>query len=175
MVGRSLSRTNSGSSMMSTLSGRQTSRHTYTGEDKGRAVNFCGGKYQGKSGWVNKSKKATKTRIYVIIDMGNGFLKTFVNKDNVATPRPPGDRRNFIEAVLDQHPDIEQMVDKFCQALAECEFDFLKPENRDLFQAIIFEKALLAQKNQSSKGNAARYRKVVHVIPEEETTTEQGS
>jgi hypothetical protein len=87
--------------------------------DKGNAIRFTRGKYKGQTGWVNKDKKSTKERIYVIVDEGDKLNRTWVKKTSVKPalqPRPT----SYSEAVLQQCPDVEARLEALCAELATC-------------------------------------------------------
>lgn len=50
---------------------------------KGSAINFIGGKYNGRSGWLVAGKAASVKQVHVIVDMGHGLKVTRVSKENV--------------------------------------------------------------------------------------------
>jgi predicted xylose isomerase-like sugar epimerase len=86
---------------------------------KGDPIRFKGGKYKGQTGWRNDDKQDTRHRTYVIVTLLDGTVKeTWVKRRNVAAPR--GHPTNYFEAVLQQHPDIEGLVEQLCFEIARC-------------------------------------------------------
>jgi hypothetical protein len=71
-----------------------------------------------KTGWKNVDKVATAHMVYVIMDMGNGNKhKTRVLKDSIGVP--VGLPKLYTKAVLQQHPDVETLVDKLYKELSK--------------------------------------------------------
>ena len=87
--------------------------------DAGAPIRFIGGIYDGKMGWINKTKQATLKRIYVIVQLDDGSQKrTFVAKKNGAerhkTPK------TYTEAIFQQQPKLEKQLNDLCAQLAKC-------------------------------------------------------
>jgi hypothetical protein len=94
---------------------------------KGDAIRFKGGKYKGRTGWRNDDKQDTRHRTYVIVTLLDGTEKeTWVKRRSVADPRGPP--TNYFEATLQQHPDIDGLVERLCFEIARCS---LGPQNQD--------------------------------------------
>ena len=96
------------------------------GFNKGASVRFVGGKYKGKTGFINADKKATGFRCYVLIPgrIVNGKPKpdTYVEPKNVEERRGPA--LNYEEAALEQHPPVEEMMRKLTQQLVMLHIGF---------------------------------------------------
>jgi hypothetical protein len=91
---------------------------------RGMPCHFVRGKYAGKQGWVKVDKPATKCYTHVIVNKpaANGTFTEYhmkVRHESVRTgevARPT----NYQEAILQQPPDIEHMIDKLGKELAKC-------------------------------------------------------
>jgi hypothetical protein len=77
--------------------------------ERGAAIRFVGGKYNGYTGWFNVARAHTKCMYYVIVTMGeNGWEKnTRVPKSSVLAFVDERAPVSFEEAVLQQHSDID--------------------------------------------------------------------
>jgi hypothetical protein len=52
--------------------------------DRGDLIRFTRGTYEGKTGWCKKDKESTKTRLYIIVDLGHNKMKrTWVKESSV--------------------------------------------------------------------------------------------
>lgn len=95
---------------------------------KGQAIFICGGKYRGKEGWLDISKPKTADFTYVIVDMGAGkeaFTKV-KHKNVCASSKVPD---TFEEALLQQHPDINDDISRLVEKLAQCRVDTKPSDN----------------------------------------------
>lgn len=90
--------------------------------NKGEPVRFKRGKYKGKSGWHNadKTEKNTTHRVYVLVDLGNNRLKATFVKPSSISKRRAHSPSNYAEAMLDQQPDIEGLIEQLCFEIARC-------------------------------------------------------
>jgi hypothetical protein len=86
---------------------------------RGNEIRFVKGKYTGYYGWVNKDEIETLHSVPVIVqdykkpegtthDKETKVRKTSVRSRQLASPRC------FEEAVFQQHPDIEDQMEKLC-------------------------------------------------------------
>jgi hypothetical protein len=125
---------------------------------KGNSVRFCGGKYIGKTGWLNDEKGVTQQKVYVIVDMGDEKTKeTIVNRESIAAPyTQPG---TFEEAALQQHPDIESMMDKLVRQLAKCNVGSTDVSVQTI-ASTFFNKMVKARTKQVELGKKATWRDV---------------
>jgi hypothetical protein len=92
---------------------------TFSADDKGDAIHITGGKYIGLNGWRWLGKSNPPKQTYVVVLLENNKEKGVrVNKGNVGPPRcAPVD---YVDAVLQQHTDIDQVLNKACKLLAMC-------------------------------------------------------
>ncbi len=125
--------------------------------NKGEKVRFVGGKYVGKKGWLNNDKGDTTYFVYVIVDLGNGKTKeTRVSKENVASPHTAP--ASYEEAVLQQIPEIEALMDKLARELAKCHVE-VKDSSAPILE-IMGLKIRDAMAKQVRKGSKATWRMV---------------
>ena len=95
---------------------------------KGEQIRVEGGIYVGKTGWFDNEGSHTHKMFAVIINQVTNKKGVVVDKAtkigrrNVApfiVPKPA----SYPEAIMQQHPKIEQLMAKLCRDLAMCEID----------------------------------------------------
>ena len=92
---------------------------------KGEPIRFTGGKYVGKTGWINTAKGEngfTEEKVYVYVDRSKGKkpkpdLATHVNQEFIA-PKDLPTPQSYEEAAFQQHPKIEREMNKLTKKLA---------------------------------------------------------
>jgi hypothetical protein len=105
------------------------------------------------AGWTQTTKPPTPKMYYVIVDLGNGTLKsTKVMKTSVGRQHEPPTL--YAMAAIQQHPDIEKQITKLCRDLAECSIGH---DARGLTR-ILDEKMNETIETQDQMGSGARYR-----------------
>ena len=134
--------------------------------EKGDEIHFkpsAAPAYRNKLGWINTAKGAdgfTAQMVYVIVDLGNGkehptrVMQTSITKRH-STPT------SYDEALFQQHPDIEGLMDKLILKIASCsmpaddtnEFQHIQQAIADTFLA----KLTHACKKQKDMGIKAKY------------------
>ena len=89
---------------------------------KGDRIYFTGGVYKGLTGWMDVAKTATKLMYYVLVLEDNGDEKPARMKKNSVSMAETVEREpdSYEEACLQQHPDIENMMDKLAEKLSMC-------------------------------------------------------
>jgi hypothetical protein len=123
---------------------------------KGNEIRFVRGKYIGLLGWINADEVNTRTTVPVIVslptnDDGSTMEKvTKVKKESVA-PRQPPPPLSYTEAVLQQHPNIDKVMDQLMRQLAKCN---ISSENRAL-QNILIDRLAEANRRQNPFGYRA--------------------
>lgn len=130
---------------------------------KGEAIRFVKGKYVGLNGWMDGSKKMKKNSVYqhviVVLDEDHKEQKATRVKKNSFRKEFSSPPRNYVEAAMMQHPDIEKdmidLAEKFAQLYMRDNVDFLRIIDHELSHARAF---------QSRLGSKARYRHVVFDI-----------
>jgi hypothetical protein len=125
---------------------------------KGDPIRFKGGKYKGQTGWRNDDKQDTRHRTYVILTLLDGTEKeTWVKHRSVAAPRGPP--TNYFEAVLQQHPDIEGLVEQLCFEITRCNLG-PKNQNAEPIYVSIHKRLNEAMAAQAALGSRATWRMV---------------
>ena len=120
----------------------------------GEVMQFVGGKYQGKTGWMNSAKPETPMCYYVYVKLESSEKETRVRKESVRKEAAPI-AQSYEEAVLVQHTDIDRMVDKLVRKLAKCDL------NSDQEMGRIFLRKLCgASVRQATLGPKALWRQV---------------
>lgn len=137
---------------------------TFTLFDKGEEIDFIGGDFKKRHGWLWKNKKQCKTMVYVIVDLGDGTEKgTRVSKKSVRIHK--NDRPSTkIEAALRQFLEIEVEMNKLCKMLAQCGFQGTEDEIHD----IITKKMEEAVEQHEAEGPKANTYKVNYEEDENE-------
>ena len=95
--------------------------------------------------------------VYVIIDLEDGEKHTWLFKQSVAL-RNKTPLKTTMEAIFDQHPDIEKMFDVLCRELAK--FEEISEADLKVTAEVFNLKLLDAVYQQQSKGHKARYQKL---------------
>jgi hypothetical protein len=129
--------------------------------NRGEEIRFVRGKYMGYTGWLNKDGNESAKSVAVIV---NGYKEkngatsnktTTVRKESVR-PKDQTAPRSRAEAIMQQHPDIEQTMEKLARQLAKCE---LNPRSTSIQQ--MFATALQdATARQIAMGNTATWKRV---------------
>lgn len=100
---------------------------------------------------------------YVIVQEQDGNTTTTrVMRESIARTNSAGRTKkpsSFEEACLQQHPDIDKMMDKLVEKLAMCQ---VKPQEKIV--EIFLEKMKMANLKQLSKGNKALWYQVDFAI-----------
>ena len=93
---------------------------------KGEEIRIVAGTYKGYTGCIDNSKQDTVASISVIV---NAFKKrsggtvdksATIRKSSLRPAKIPAPA-SYGEAIMQQHPKIEQMLEKLCRQLAKCE------------------------------------------------------
>jgi hypothetical protein len=121
----------------------------------GEAIRFSGGKYKGETGWFDALRPSHPKMMYnVIVDREDGAIITKVKKESVKVIANDTIPVTAEEAVLNQHPDVEEAMDKLVAKLARC---WIRPESTDIHR--IFQNKLAeAWSAQTAKGGNALWR-----------------
>jgi hypothetical protein len=123
---------------------------------KGIDIRFITGEYVGFSGWTDANNGQTALMHYVIVDTEDGDIPTRVSKHSFVEYKEP---TSYVEAMLDQHPDIHQDMKALCRKLAMCTlYDTDEVELGVLFSSTLHE---AIDKN-------TKYRRVNWDVEEEE-------
>ena len=123
----------------------------------GDEIHFVGGTHMGNTGWIDSAKKHTSKMCYVIVQEDDGMVtSTRVMQESVVSAKAllkvPA---SLEEACLQQHPDINRMMDKLAEKLAMCS---VTPT--ELLANIFMDKVQKANAKQVNKGNKALWHKV---------------
>ena len=128
-------------------------------ENKGDPIKFVSGIYKGRKGWVNKTKGKTTKEIYVIVaeDEKMGLLTkaTRVRQSSVE-PINNEEPRSYEEAVLQQHPDVDEAMSKLALLMVQCR---ITPEySTDEIHCLMKEKLEKAWIDYGKLGHKAKFR-----------------
>jgi hypothetical protein len=135
--------------------------------EKGKAIRFVKGKYEGLNGWIDKSKRSKKKGYqHVIVEldadpddenlMGEPELKATYVKITSLRKQFSSEPRTFEEAALRQHKDIEKAMIDLADMFAKLGGNVNNNEVMRLFTAELNT----AQELQHKLGSKARYRYV---------------
>jgi len=139
-----------------------------SGPTKGREIRFIKGTYAGRKGWIDASRKKTKStfRHVIVEDDGDGEKFTRVKKTSYREPfKLP---TSYEEAAMQQHPDIEKTMILLAEMLASCGIGTHNAEVHQLLEDEIQK----ANTNLEKAGSKARFRNVEWVDPFEEAEEE---
>ena len=127
-------------------------------EDEGARIRFVGGSYVGLWGWINKSRQQPLTRVNVIVEADpsvNPKIKrekaTQVNQESFILASEEGAPITYVEAMFDQHPDMDQLLRKLCTGMAKCGLDPNDSESAQSLTAIVLQRLQKAQLTQHKK------------------------
>ena len=128
----------------------------------GDEIRFVGGKHVGCTGWVDLDGDETAACIAVVV---NGYKdkrsrsasnkSTTVRKESVRLMAQPAPQSRA-EAIMQQHPEIEQTMEKLARQLAKCE---LSPRSASMHK-IFARKLQDATARQIAMGDRATWKKV---------------
>jgi L-lactate utilization protein LutC len=129
---------------------------------KGKQILFVAGKYDGKKGWIDLGQDEMRKMVGVIVEGKRPGDEVIVTKVFQSSVKEVGVRKNpesYEEALLDQHLDIEALIEKLAKELARCEITG-KGGSADEIVSALKKKITKAHYNQSLLGHDARWRKV---------------
>jgi hypothetical protein len=114
---------------------RQAKKEKNKMSNRGEVISFVRGKYIGYTGWKNLDGDKTAVSIAVIVhgykDKKNGSTSNktaTVRKESVKSKVQPAPKSRA-EAIMQQHPEIEQAMEKLARQLAKCE---LRPRSTSI-------------------------------------------
>jgi hypothetical protein len=141
---------------------RQAKKEKNKMSNRGEVISFVRGKYIGYTGWKNLDGDKTAVSIAVIVhgykDKKNGSTSNktaTVRKESVKSKVQPAPKSRA-EAIMQQHPEIEQAMEKLARQLAKCE---LRPRSTSI-QKKIATKLQDATTRQIAMGNRATWKRV---------------
>lgn len=128
---------------------------TFPFEEKGEAITITGGKYAGKNGWrwLGKGNPPRQEYVIVVLEVNNE-VGTRILKGNVGLPSRAGNPTNYVDAVLQQHSDIDLTLNKVCKMLAKCS---VNGAHQEALMKIIIKKMNAAVAQQQVEGQKATW------------------
>ena len=115
---------------------------------KGEPLRFKKGKYVGQLGWKDNKGPILGVQVYCIVQKRDGGLKRVrVNQTSVASRR--AEPTTFLEAAIQQHPDLDIAMDKLAGLLAKCSINH-SPELAEMFKERV-EDAFIRQHQNGDK------------------------
>jgi hypothetical protein len=136
-------------------------------ERRGEEIRFVGGVYIGYKGWMDKSKDKTALSYHVVVksfkkkDGSTIDLATTVRKTSVRRPALETPPASYAEAIMQQHPKVEQLLDKLCKQLAKCELSISDTS----ILTVIAAKLQAAMAAQIALGSDAEWKRVRYTAP----------
>jgi hypothetical protein len=104
---------------------------------RGEEIQFVRGTYLGYMGWINLAGDETAASVPVIVQ---GFRKKDGSTCNkTAMVRRERVRPRASEAIMQQYPNIEQMMEKLARQLARCEINPRSTAIQQIFAAKLQE------------------------------------
>ena len=92
---------------------------------KGEPIKLVGGRHQGKLAWVDQAKEVqvNDNRVYIIVmDKEKGERSTWTSPSNISINHEHNPR-NYAEAIIQQKPKLDQMINKITNELAKFDLD----------------------------------------------------
>ena len=140
-------------------------RHAYPEPKKGARIKLTGGSNHGCKAWLDNARSPTDCYTPIIVEKGKGDKKkevqTKVLHENyemyAAVPQP----RNYEEAMLDQHPDIDKLMTKLARKIAQCERSQGEGDGGNVLGLIFLARVKKVKVRQEKKGRKALWRRVV--------------
>jgi hypothetical protein len=139
-----------------------TSKKNNMSSNRGEEIRFVGGKYIGYTGWRNLDGDKTAASVAVIVhgykDKKNGSTSnktTVVRKTSVSSKAQPAPQSRA-EAIMQQHPEIEQTMEKLARQLAKCELSTRSASILHIFATKLQD----ATARQIAMGNRATWKRV---------------
>jgi hypothetical protein len=121
---------------------------------KGKEIRFLRGTYEGKKGWIDDDAKKLKKHVHVILALPDGGEETKrVWKSSVRARRRATSHE---EAILDQNPDIDGLMDRLAGLLAKCEIQ----NDSEKLARIFIHRINEANERQDELGHRATWRNV---------------
>lgn len=134
-------------------------------KEKGKAIRFVKGKYEGLNGWIDNSKKTKKKSFFqsVIVELDPDdedddedrmeLLKATKVKLSSFRDQFSSEASSFEEAILMQHRDIEKAMIELAELFAKCG----NVNNNQVFR-LLNDELDIAKKLQQKLGSKAKYR-----------------
>jgi hypothetical protein len=143
----------------------RNSKNIRMADRRGEEIRFIVGTYEGHKGWIDNSGDATTLSVPVIVHKFK--RKDGSTVDKAATVRKSSVRSAAIrpamshaEAIMQQHPKIDQMMNKLCRQLAKCEMS----TSDTSIQTVFATKLKAAVEKQVALGADAEWKRV-HFTP----------
>jgi hypothetical protein len=134
---------------------------------KGAEIKFIGGVYKG-NGFLDRNKDASADYTYVIAPKKKGrngkitMEYTKVLHEHYVLLTEIQKASTYEEAMLDQCSDIDSLLNKVVKKMAECEMvDGKGSDSCKKICSIVADRLDRAVVNQTKKGSAARWRRVL--------------
>ena len=143
---------------------------TADGDKKGERIEFVKGGYKGQMGWLNWNKGSTDKQHYVIVKASDKRveIETRVNKTSVTAEKTPD---TYVEDMLDQHPDINEMMEKLVMGTTKCRIT--AGQSGEAICRLMLDKLQNAEIAQGALGNNATSRDVDWVEEEQQEEQQQ--
>ena len=125
---------------------------------KGAPIKVVGGIHLGCKGWIDKTKDPTNDYTHIIVRKNNKTneeVRTRVRHENYVLKTEISNPVSYEEAMLVQHLDIDALLTKLVQKMAECEL-----ADGSNIASIIKQRFEKAKARQENKGSKARWRRV---------------
>ena len=128
--------------------------------NEGSQIKIIGGSNKGCNGWIDKSRETTDCYTPVILKYRGKEKTTKVKHENYVLVTEIKDAVNYEEAMIQQHSDIEDLLNQLVRKMAECEMIRADGESATNLCTIFRVHLAKAIIRQNSKGNKARWCRV---------------
>jgi hypothetical protein len=131
---------------------------------KGERIYVVKGTYEGQKGWICGERGYTAKQVYVILERNHERrieIRKRISRDSIEMAAKQEKRpNNYVEAMLQQHEDINQMLTNLMKEMVKCH---ITSASSGKVMKVIKKKLLEAEVNQEREANKARWRKVDYV------------
>jgi hypothetical protein len=132
---------------------------------KGAQIKIVGGIFAPANGWIDNSRdpSAAYTPVIVTVKKGGGGKKeksTKVLHENYVLRTELKEPTNYEEAIFDQLPDIDILMNKMVKKMAECELVSANGQQGKNLTTIFLTRLELAIARQSTKGAKGKWRRI---------------
>jgi hypothetical protein len=131
---------------------------------KGTPIQIVGGDHSGCSGWIDKSRHPTNCFTPVILNKKKHNrlqeIQTKVQHENYILHTELKPPTSYEDAMLQQHTDINELLNKLVREMAQCELTGANETSQKNISSIFLSRLHKARQRQDVKGSKARWRKI---------------
>ena len=127
---------------------------------KGSPIQIVRGGHSGCSRWIDKSRYTSNCFTPVIVKKGNQEqeIQTKVKHENYILNTELKVPTTYEEATIQQHADINELLNKLVRKMAECELAGATDTSQKIISSIFLSRLRKARQRLDVKGSKARWR-----------------